>query len=56
VWSLRTPRVGAAQIGLGLGIAAGAFLTNWSAVTNALFVLGGLIVAATGVAGKRSQP
>src|SRR5438094_944756 len=51
VWSLRTGRSGGTRVGLGIGIAYGSFLTGWSVVTNALFVLAGLIVAATGVAG-----
>lgn len=38
---------GAVQYGLGLAIASGALWTNWSRVTNSLFVLAGLVVAAT---------
>jgi class 3 adenylate cyclase len=51
VWALRTGRPGGTRLGLGLGIALGGLLTGWSGVTNALFVLAGLIVAATGLAG-----
>src|SRR5207248_391867 len=51
VWSLRTGRSGGTRIGLGVGIACGGFLTGWSLVTNALFVLAGSIVAATGLSG-----
>jgi class 3 adenylate cyclase len=38
---------------LGAGIAAGALWTHWSAVTNFLFIMAGLIVAALGV-GRRA--
>jgi len=40
-------------VGLGLGIASGALWTDWSRVTNSMFVLGGLIVAALGVHRRR---
>jgi class 3 adenylate cyclase len=48
VWSLRSGRPGGTRVGLGVGIACGGFLTGWSVVTNALFGMAGLIVAATG--------
>ena len=37
---------------LGVGLASGALWTNWSGVTNALFVLAGMIVAAVGLGSK----
>jgi class 3 adenylate cyclase len=53
IWARRTGRAGNFLLALGLGIASGALWTNWSAVTNGLFVLGGMIVAATGAGGPR---
>jgi class 3 adenylate cyclase len=52
VWSLRTAYPGGTRIGLGGGIAVGGFLTGWSSVTDALFLLGGTIVAATGLSSR----
>ena len=49
VWVRLTGKRGNRLIGLGIGIAVGAALTNWSAVTNGLFLLGGLAAAATGL-------
>jgi class 3 adenylate cyclase len=43
-------RRGDVLVGLGLGIAFGALLTHWSGSTNFLFLLGGAIVAARGLA------
>ena len=43
-------------IGLGLGVAAGAAFTNWSPVTNTLFVMSGLILSAVGVSRSLSLP
>jgi hypothetical protein len=44
---------GNTMIGLGAGIACGAVLTGWSSVTNALFVMSGLIVSAWGISKNR---
>ena len=49
VWVRLTGKRGNRLIALGLAIAAGALLTNWSAVTNGLFLLGGLAVATSGL-------
>ncbi len=46
-------RGGYMLFGLGLGIASGAVFTNWSSVTDFLFVLGGAIVAAQGLGSGR---
>ena len=49
---------GAVRYGMGAAIASGALWTNWSSVTNSLFVLGGLIVAATALqrqGGKKAE-
>jgi len=40
---------------LGVGIAAGALLTNWSAVTNFIFALAGLVVVAAGLSRKHED-
>ncbi len=48
-WSRRSGRSGGLLVSLGLGIASGAVWTNWSQVTDALFVLAGLIVVAIGL-------
>lgn len=40
---------------LGIGIATGALFTNWSRVTNVMFVLGGAIVAAVGAQRRRDR-
>jgi hypothetical protein len=53
LWARRTGRPKNFLLALGLGIASGALWTNWSTVTNGLFVLAGLIVAATGTGGPR---
>ena len=42
-------------VALGLGIASGALFTNWSRITNVLFVVGGAIVAATGIRSHRER-
>ncbi len=55
VWARRSRRSGNFLLALGLGIASGALWTDWSRVTNALFVLAGLIVAALGVGGRRGK-
>lgn len=52
VWARRSGRPGNFMVALGLGLASGAIWTNWSGVTNSLFMLTGLIVALTG-AGSR---
>jgi len=49
VWTRLTGKRGNRMIALGIGIASGALLTGWSAVTNVLFVFAGLGVAASGV-------
>jgi class 3 adenylate cyclase len=46
-------RRGTLLIGLGIGIAMGARFTHWSAPTDFLFVLGGVIVALQGLAVRR---
>ena len=48
-WRRITGLRGHLLIPLGLGVAAGALLTNWSSVTNGLFLLGGLVLLATGI-------
>lgn len=53
VWAQRARQPGNFQISLGAGIACGALLTNWSTFTNILFLMGGLIVSATGVTRNR---
>ena len=55
VWAQRSGRAGNLLFALGIGIASGALLTHWSRVTNALFVLAGLIVAASGVGRGRGK-
>jgi class 3 adenylate cyclase len=56
-WARSTGRRGWRLIGLGLGVAAGAPLTDWSQVSNALFVLGGAMLLAVGIgASRRSAP
>lgn len=55
VWVRRSGRNGNLLIALGAGIASGALWTDWSRVTNALFVLAGLIVAAIGSAVSRRR-
>jgi class 3 adenylate cyclase len=55
IWARRTGQPGRALFALGLGIASGALWTNWSAVTNGLFVLGGMIVAAAGSGRRRRR-
>jgi len=55
LWTVHTGRSGGTRLGLGVGIALGGFLTRWSAATNALFVLAGVIVAATGLSGRRRR-
>ena len=53
VWARRCGRVRNLLIALGAGIASGALWTQWGGVTDTLFVLAGLIVAAIGMAGRR---
>lgn len=53
VWAQRARQPGNFQIALGAGIACGAVLTNWSPVTNTLFLIAGLIVSATGITRNR---
>ena len=47
-WSRHTRLRGNRMIALGAGIAMGAILTDWSGLTNGLFLLGGLVVATVG--------
>lgn len=47
VWA-KTRGAHALLLSLGIGIASGALFTNWSRITNVLFLLGGAIVAAAG--------
>jgi class 3 adenylate cyclase len=49
----RGRRRGLMLIGLGIGIAMGARFTHWSAVTDLLFGLGGLVVAVQGIGIRR---
>lgn len=53
VWARCSRRSGNLLIALGLGLTSGALWTNWTPVTNTVFVLAGLIVAATGVGKTR---
>ena len=46
---------GGLLLALGVGLASGAIWTNWSRVTNALFVLAGMIVAAVGIGAGRHK-
>jgi len=55
VWAQRSGRAGNLLLALGIGIASGALWTHWSRVTNALFVLAGVIVAASGLGGGRGK-
>ncbi len=55
VWSEASGRPGNFLIALGAGIAAGAAFTNWSGVTNGMFILGGLVVAAVGLGRNLSR-
>ncbi len=48
LWARIERQRGAMQYAIGAAVASGALWTNWSGVTNSLFVLGGLIVAASG--------
>jgi class 3 adenylate cyclase len=50
---LANGRRGGTLLGLGAGLASGALWTNWSAVTNFLFVTAGAIVAGIGVSRSR---
>jgi class 3 adenylate cyclase len=52
-WARTSGRPGRRLIALGLGVAAGAPMTDWSNVSNALFVLGGAILVAIGVGTSR---
>jgi class 3 adenylate cyclase len=54
-WARRTRRSGNLLIALGIGLASGAAWTNWSKLTNGLFLLAGVIVAASGLGGGRHQ-
>jgi len=54
IWAGRSRRAGEFLLALGLGVASGALWTNWSRVTNGIFVLAGLVVAAVG-AGIRAR-
>ena len=56
IGEIRTRRRGRGfLVALGLGIASGALFTNWSRITNVLFVVGGAIVAATGIRAHRDR-
>ena len=55
VWARRSGRAGNLVLALGIGIASGALWTHWSRLTNALFVLAGLIVAASGAGRRRGK-
>ncbi|MBI1817271.1 MAG: hypothetical protein HYR72_20050 [Deltaproteobacteria bacterium] len=55
-WARRTRRSGNLLIALGIGLASGAAWTNWSKLTNGLFLLAGVIVAASGLGGQRRKP
>lgn len=48
-WAKVAARAGNFLIALGISIASGALWTDWTRVTNSLFVLGGLIVVAIGL-------
>jgi class 3 adenylate cyclase len=53
VWSKHRRSSRYFLLALGVGIASAAAFTNWSRVTNVLFVLGGAIVAAAGMSARR---
>jgi len=53
-WQRVAGRRGGLLVGLGIGIATGAIWTDWSGITNSVFVLGGLIVAALGLQQRRT--
>ena len=53
VWARRSGRRSRLLVTLGAALASGALWTDWSRVTNGLFVLAGLIVAAVGVGRRR---
>jgi class 3 adenylate cyclase len=53
VWAIISGRSGNFLIALGLGVACGAVFTDWSRITNSLFVLAGLILVAVGLGGRR---
>jgi len=55
VWAQRSSQRGNLLVSLALGIASGALWTNWSGVTNALFILAGMIVAAVGIGARRHE-
>jgi hypothetical protein len=55
VWARRSERRGNLLLALGVAIGSGALWTNWSRVTNALFVLAGIIVAALGLGASRHK-
>ena len=54
-WGARSAGSGNLLLALGLGIASGAIWTDWSRITNALFVLAGMIVAAVGIGAGRHK-
>ena len=56
VWVRLTQRQGNRLVLLGAGIMTGALFTNWSPLTNGLFVLGGLLTAAWGVSMNFAPP
>jgi class 3 adenylate cyclase len=53
LWAKRSGQNGHFLVALGIGITSGAVFTNWSRVTNSLFVLAGLIVIAVGLNAMR---
>lgn len=56
IGEIRTRRRGRGFLfALGAGIASGALFTNWSRITNVLFLVGGAIVAASGVKPNRKR-
>jgi class 3 adenylate cyclase len=55
IWARRSRKRGRYLVCLGIGIATGAIWTGWSAVTNSLFVLAGVIVAASGFGRRRHR-
>ena len=51
-WGRRSGLKGSFMIALGAAIASGAVFTGWGVVTNGLFLVGGLVLAALGVSSR----
>jgi class 3 adenylate cyclase len=55
VWARRSGRGKTFLIALGIGIASGGVFTNWSRLTNSLFLLAGAILCAVGMSQGESK-